>query len=163
MAKYVSVLGKWSPRKETAQMKNTFGKTITSDMIIGPDGSHTVKEGQVFIYNGPDREAIKMLKEAGTDTLGRDFRHDPEFLQAVRNMGFNGVDEYLKWIGFSEKEEFKKQMDLVSELATGKKDVQNEILELAGGRDFTGNKSNSFIGGFGPERLRSPEELSPKK
>jgi hypothetical protein len=159
MPNFVSVLGKWLPRKEVVTLTNTFGKTLTSDLIVGPSGSHTVKVGEVFIYSGPNREAVKMLKADGVDFLGRDFRTDPEFLQAVRNMGFQSVKEYLKWMGFEEEKEIAKQMALVDVLCQEKPETQAEILELAGGRDFTGNKANNFIGGFGPERLRSADEV----
>lgn len=157
--KFVSVLGKWLPRKETVTLTNTYGRTLTSDMIVGPDGKHTVKEGEVFIYNGPNREAVKMLKADGVDFLGKDFRRDTEFLQAIRNMGFNNVKEYLKWMGFEEEIEVEKQMALVDTLCQDKPEKKDEIVELAGGRDFTGNKANNFIGGFGPERLRSAGEV----
>ena len=162
MAKFVSVMGKWYPAKEQATMKNTFGKTIESDLIVGPTGSHVVKEDELFIYTGPNREAVKMLKELGEDSLGNDFRKDPQFLQSVRNMGFNSVSEYLKNIGFNEKETFEEQMSLIDIISSGDKVKQKEIIELAGGRDFTGNKMNDVIGGFGTEKLRSPAEITKK-
>lgn len=156
---FVSVMGKWFPRKESAMMTNTFGKVLESDFITAKDGSHRVEPGENFLYNGPNREAVKMLKADGVDFLGRDFKTDPEFLQAVRTMGFNNYKEYLEHFGFNEKEEIKKQMELVHELADKTPKLKDEIVELAGGRDFTGNKANNFIGGFGPERLRSPNEI----
>ena len=161
MSKFVSVLGKWIPAIEEAHMENTFGKEITSEFITAADGSHTVKEGEKFIYRGPNREAVKVLKEMGEDSLGRDFRTDPEFLQAVRNLGYNNPEEYLKSIGFEESSEKQKQEDLALILdAVKDKKKTREILEIAGGRDFTGNRENTAIGGFGPERVRSPEELT---
>lgn len=160
MPKFVSVMGKHYPAKEQVSMKNTFGKTIESDLVVGPDGSHTVKEGETFIYTGPNREAVKILKEMGEDTMGRDFRNDPEFLQSIRNMQYKDTKDYLKAIGFSEKETYDKQMSLIDIISTGDKQKQKEIVELAGGKDFSGNKANDTIGGFGTERLRSPEELT---
>ncbi len=161
MSKFVSVLGKWIPAMETANMVNTFGKTIESEFIIGQDGTHVVKEGEKFIYKGPNREAVKMLKEMGEEHLGRDFREDPEFLQAVRNLGFNDKEQYLKSIGFDEEKSKKEQNDLALILDTVKNKAKTkEILEIAGGRDFTGNRENTAVGGFGPERVRRPDELT---
>ncbi len=164
MSKSVSVLGKWVPAMEEVHMTNTFGKTIESEFITGSDGKHIVKEGEKFIYKGPNREAVKKLKEAGEDFMGRDFRTDPEFLQSLRNMGFNDVESYLKSIGFDEDGEKKKQEDLALILETvSNKKKTKEILEIAGGRDFSGNKENTAIGGFGPERVRKPGELTSTK
>lgn len=160
MAKFVSVLGKWYPAKEQASMKNTFGKTIESEFVVGPTGSHVVKEGEQFIYTGPNRAAVKVLKELGEETLGKDFRKDQQFMQAFRALGFNNADEYLKYLGFNEKETIEKQMSMIDLLSTNDKKKQKEILEIAGGRDFTGNKENDVIGGFGDQRLRKPEELT---
>lgn len=161
MGEFVSVLGKWSPKRESAMMKNTFGKTIESQFITANDGSHVAKEGENFLYNGPDREAVKMLREQGVEYFGKDFRNDTEFIQATRNLGFNSVDDYLKHIGFNEKEYIEKQEKLAGSVVSHETPEQiDEVLELAGGRDFTGNKANNAIGGFGTERLRSPEEIT---
>lgn len=160
MAKFVSVLGKFIPAKESCSMVNTFGKTITSEFIVGPDGSNTVKPGENFLYNGPNREAVRKLKEQGSEYLGRDFRHHPEFLQAVRNMGFNNPEEYLKMIGFDEKAEYNKQMEKVVELTSEKNpNRKEEAYMLAGGQDRSGEAANNYIGGFGAERLRPVGEL----
>jgi general stress protein YciG len=162
MPNFVSVGGVWKPRKESAMMTNTFGKTIESEFITASDGSHVVKPGENFLYNGPDREAVKKIKEEGEQ--GRHFKNDPEFLQAVRNMGFNNVEEYLKHIGYNEKSDKEKQEKLIG-ITNAHEDPKKveEILVLAGGKDMSGNKSNDVIGGFGPERLRSPEEITKQR
>ena len=105
MGNFVSVLGEWKPAKEVVSMVNNFGKTIKSPLIIGPDGKHEALKGEVFIYKGPDREAVKMLKEEGVESLGQCFKNNPEFLQSIRNMGFNNIEEYFKQIGFDEGKE----------------------------------------------------------
>lgn len=158
MAKFISIGGEWSPRIEQFSMENTFGKTIESDLIVGPDGSHKAKPGELFIYTGPDREAVKMLKEENLDFFGRNFKTDPEFLQATRNMGFNNPDEYLKMIGYKEEEEIEKQKKKAKVITKGGiKEVSEEVAYLAGGKDTSGNK-NDFIGGFGEQKLRKPSE-----
>jgi len=161
MPNFVSIRGKMFPAKESVSMTNTFGRTIESEFIIGPDGSHVAKEGEVFIYNGPDREAVKLLREQGVEYLGHDFKSDPEFLQSIRNMGFNDVDSYLKSIGYDEEKDIKKQENLLAIVNRHlpPKEV-DEILVIGGGKDSSGNKANDTIGGFGPERIRKPEEIT---
>lgn len=161
MPNFVSIRGKMFPAKESVSMTNTFGRTIESEFIIGPDGSHVAKEGEVFIYNGPDREAVKMLREQGLEYLGKDFKTDPEFLQSIRNMGFNDVDVYLKSIGYEEEKDTKKQEALLSIINRHlpPKEV-DEIIVMGGGKDTTGNKENDIIGGFGDERIRKPDEIT---
>jgi len=163
MSQFISIGGEWSPRVEQFSMVNNFGKTIESDLIVGPDGSHKVKVGEMFIYTGPDREAVKMLKEENLDFFGRNFKTDPEFIQATRNLGFNSPDEYLKNIGFNEEEEIKKQKKKAKIINKGGiKKTSEEVAYLAGGKDTSGNKNN-FIGGFGEERLRKPSEVKQVK
>ena len=155
-----SVGGEWRPRQEQFSMINNFGRVLESDMIVGPDGSHKVKEGDLFIYTGPDREAVKMLKEENLEYFGRNFKSDPEFLQAVRNMGFSSPEDYLKNIGFDEEAVIKEQKKNSIKIEKGKiKEKAEEVAYLAGGKDTTGNKENNFIGGFGAEKLRKADEI----
>jgi len=163
MPQFISVGGKWRPKKEQVSIKNTFGKTLKSKYIIGPDGKHSCEEGQIFIYTGPDREAIKMLKEENVEYFGRDFKNDPEFLQATRNMGFNSPEEYLTHIGFDEEKETEKQAkeaEIINKHELPKE--AEEVAYLAGGKDTSGNK-NDFIGGFGSERARPASEAKTVK
>lgn len=163
MPQFISIGGEWSPRVEQFSMVNTFGKTIESDLIVGPDGSHKVKEGEMFIYTGPDREAVKMLKEENLDFFGRNFKSDPEFIQATRNLGFNNPEDYLKNIGYNEEEEIAKQKKEAKIISKGGiKKTSEEVAYLAGGKDTSGNK-NDFIGGFGEQRLRKPSEAKQVK
>lgn len=160
MARFVSIGGEWVPQQESFSMTNTFGETLKSDLIVGPDGSHEVKEGDLFIYTGPDREAVKMLKEENLDYFGQNFKMDTEFLQATRNMGFNTPEDYLKQIGYNEKEETEKQEAKAKKIKKGDiKKVAEEVNYLAGGKDSTGNKENNFVGGFGPEKLRNAKDV----
>ena len=159
MAKWTSIAGEWYPRTESVPMKNTFGKEIESEFVISENGEHKVAEGENFIYKGPDREATKMLREIDEDHLGQDFMNHPEFLQSVRNMGYNNPKEYLKIIGYDKKTEDEKQKALASIINKHELPAKSkEIIELAGGKDFSGNKENNVIGGFGDQKLRKPSE-----
>ena len=153
MPNFVSNRGKWSPAKEE------IGLTNLSVNIIEYEG-RKINPGQPFIYKGPCREALKMLHESGEEFLGTDFMHDPEFRQAVRNQGFENIEEYLKHIGYDEKkdeEKFKERTATVKAHEIPKK--VKEILVMGGGKDFSGEKANDVVGGFGDQKVRKPSEV----
>ena len=146
MATFTSNKGVWSPAKEQVGLINK------SDKIIEYDGKK-IQPGQPFVYNGPDREALKMLNLEGVATLGTDFRHDPEFRQAVRNQGFEDVEDYLKHIGYDEEADAKKYKEHTAHVKAHEipKRVA-QINTMGGGKDFSGNKDNDVVGGFGDEK-----------
>ncbi len=153
MSSFVSVKGKWYPAKEKIALTNL------SEASIKYDGK-TIKPGEPFIYDGPDREAIKALHEAGQDHLGEDFRRDPDFIQMTRTRNFNSVEEYLEWLGYDEKkhdEECKKKMHSVKAHEIPKR--VKEIKAMGGGKDHSGNRDNDVIGGFGEQKQRSASEV----
>ena len=92
MANFVSIEGKWFPRKERAVDMNK------------PEGEE--------IYDGDDRDALAILEENDGE-LGKDFRLSNEEL-AIRanNVGCANIDEYLKkYHGYNsekKKAEFEK-------------------------------------------------------
>ena len=146
MPSFISDGGLWSPAKETIGLINKSVKVIKYD---GKD----IQPGEPFVYVGPDREALKMLNDAGAATLGTDFRHDPEFLQAVRNQQFDDVETYLKHIGYdeeAEKKKFNKRSATVKAHEIPNK--VEKIKTMGGGKDFSGNKDNDIVGGFGDEK-----------
>lgn len=125
-----------------------------------------LKKGEPLIYDGADREALKMLQLEGYDlkgerVMGTDFRHEVEFLQGVRNMGFNSVDEYLKHIGYDEEADAKRFKETA--MKTKSHEIAEKVKEikvLAGGRNEAGD--GDIIGGFGEERIRPAEEVKTK-
>ena len=132
--------------------KEEIGLINKSEQVIEYEGQK-IKPGQPFIYRGPDREALKLLHKAGAATLGQDFRHDPEFLQAVRNQGFTSIDDYLKNIGYDEKadeDKFTKRTATVKAHEIPSR--VEKINVMGGGKDFSGNKDNDIVGGFGDEK-----------
>lgn len=157
MPNWISLRGKWFPCKEKVALKN-----LSKDPFKYKN--EVIQPGDPFIYEGPDREAIKHLVLEGLETLGTDFRRDPEFLQMVRTMGFTageqGVGDYLTFIGYDEEADEKRFKDQAS--VVKKHDLperHREILTMGGGRDTTGNKSADIIGGFGEEKVRPAAEL----
>ena len=170
---FVSKKGVWYAAKEKVGGLIYKGKKVISKETL-PKGvmisGDELRPGDPFIYDGVDREALKMLHEQGYDlqgerVLGVDFRHEPEFLQAVRNMGFQNVKEYLEHMGYNEEEDekmFKERAERTkSHEVAGKVAALNT---LAGGRNI-GDPSGetNIIGGFGDERIRSAKEVAKTK
>lgn len=153
MPSFVSNKGKWYPAKEK------IGLTNKSDDVLSYDGED-IKPGEPFVYNGPDREAVKMLEEAGEEHLGTDFRDCPEFQDFV-NAKYQGDEgKYLRRIGYNEEEDDKKFEETYVKVKSHELPKRvNEIKVMAGGRDLSGASQNDVIGGFGDERLRKPSEI----
>jgi len=126
MARFVSDEGVWSPSKEKVGLQNNSGKTIT---VNGKQILH----GEPFIYEGPDRGAF-----------GESFRKHPEFLQAVRNQGFNNTDEYLKHLGYDEAKA-KKEIEKTSTKITS----QDELTKRTKMVETMGGGGKDYPGGFG--------------
>lgn len=138
MAQWVSKGGKWVPAKEYAVLPHLAG---------------TGKE----IYTGPDRAALYHLyeidKSGAVTNIGEDFKKSPEFLQMVRNLGFNKVEDYLASIGYDEEEAMKEWEKNSSEIK--KHDLPKRIKAIepeGGGTDFSGN-NKSYKGGYGDHAL----------
>lgn len=126
MPSFVSNGGKWEPAHERA---------------FDP------KTGE--IYDGPDREAVKYIEQEGT--VGKDALTDPELKMASRNMGFNTVEEYLKYFEPTAKQvEDKKAADL--------KIVTHSDPIKKAGINKTGSK-----GGFYDPDKETPELVMGKK
>lgn len=162
MPTFISERGILHPAKEKVSLKYGGDKKIPKKDL--PQGvtisGEFLNPGDDFLYDGPDRAALQMIfKETNGDGfLGSDFKTDPEFLQSVRNRGFNTVDEYLKSIGYDEAKDKKKFEEKASKVQAHEVEGRvNEIEVLAGGRDFTGSK-NDIIGGFGDEQIRKPNK-----
>jgi len=150
MSSFVSHRGVWHPAKEK------IGLTNKSDQPFEYNGE-MIQPGDPFVYSGPDRQALKELADEGVECFGKDFKNDPEFLQMVRNMGFNDVDSYFKVIGYDEKkddEDFKKKADTFK--AHEIKERVKAIKVMAGGRAST--KEASLVGGFGNQQMKSAAE-----
>ena len=152
--------GKWHPAKEKIGLTNKSDK----DMVYKGE---VIPPGGPFVYDGPDREAVRMIKENGgvdAETLGDDFTTSPDFIQVTRNMGFNSVEEYLQFHGY----DYDKMLKDFEEKASSVKSHEEpkpleETLIMGGGQDRSGNRDNDLIGGFGDERARSSKELKKTK
>ena len=140
MPSYISKGGKWFPVKERVALKNNSDKAIKNPSTDEKLKDEEIKPGEDYIYSGPGRAALFELWKAKVESFGEDFRTNPEFLQAVRNMGYTGYKKYLKDIGFDEKkmqEDFDKKAEEVNKHELPKK--VKALDTLAGGRDFSGS------------------------
>lgn len=139
MPSYVSHKGVWHPQKERVALKNHSDKEIKNPSTDDKYKDEVIKPGEDYIYSGADRAALYELWQAKVENFGEDFRTNPEFLQAVRNMGYSSYKKYLTDIGFDEKKvdaKFKETAEKVNKHELPEK--VKAIDTLAGGRDFSG-------------------------
>ena len=141
MPTFISKDGVWHPAKEKVGLVNLSGKTKTVNGI-------KIKPGDPYIYEGPDRASLFRLYEEKTETLGMNFKQDPEFINRVRQLGFT-MEDYLQSVGYDEAKveaEFKKKAAVVTKHEIGQQ--VKAIETLGGGVDTSGIGKNRY-GGFG--------------
>jgi len=167
MPTFISKKGVWYAAKEKVGGLIYKGKKSIPKSELPPSiliAGEVLNPGDPIIYDGVDREALKLLGREGYDmngdmVIGTDFRHDVEFLQSVRNMGFQNADEYLKHLGYDEQkdeEDFKQKAERIKSHEVAQK--VSEIKIIAGGKNMAGE--GDFIGGFGEEKLRPAKEVA---
>lgn len=135
MPRFVSDGGVWTPAMERAVIEKT--NPVTGE-----------KEPEIYV--GQDREALKLLEEAGEETLGQHFSMNPDMFALARQMGYKDVNEYVKAIGFNEtqaKELAAKKKAEINTHALPDKKPELKIID-GGGQDRSGN-GNGIVGGFG--------------
>ena len=129
MSKWVSKEAEWYPANEKVGL--------------------TKKDGTPYIYEGPDRAALFELWQQKVDKLGMNFRHDPDLINRIRQLGFKDMKEYLKHIGYDEEkaqENFDKNASVVNLHELPAKVAAIEV--MGGGTDTTG-QNKDIPGGFG--------------
>lgn len=160
MASWVSKDGVFYPAKERVSLKNISGKVLINPSEKGSKyHGEEVQPGDDFIYEGPDRAAMFQLFKDKVDTLGQDFRQNPDMIYMARQFGYKNVEAYAKAVGYDKEKmeaEFSKKASVVAkhELPVGAK----EVLIMGGGQDTSGSGAD-VIGGFGEERVRPASEL----
>ena len=140
MPNYISKGGKWFPQNERVALKNNSNKVIKNPSMDEKLKDEEIKPGQDYIYSGPDRAALFELWKSKVEYFGEDFRRNPEFLQAVRNMGYSSYRTYLKDIGFDEaklEQDFADKSAVVTSHELPEKVAA--IDQLAGGKDTSGS------------------------
>lgn len=142
MPRYFSDRGEWHPVKEKVGLVHRGTEAIEVDGKV-------VNPGEPYIYEGPDRAALFELWKAGVEKFGENFKNNPEFLQSMRNQGYDSVPKFLKAMGYDEKkatEDFTEKASVINkhELPAKVKMVET----LGGGQDFSG-QGKDIPGGFG--------------
>jgi hypothetical protein len=161
MGSWISKDGVLYPAKERVSLKNISGKVLTNPSAEGSKYfGEQVQPGDDFIYEGPDRAAMFLLFKEKVDTLGQDFRHNPDMIGLARQFGFKDVNAYAKSVGYDKakvEEEFLKKASVVAKHDLPAK--AKEILIMGGGQDSSGGGAD-IIGGFGEERVRPASEVT---
>ena len=127
MPRFISNGGIWEPATEYA---------------VDP----SAPEGQE-IYKGPDREAVKMIKENGGQ-IGQSYTTNPEMAILVRNLGFKSIKDYLYAMNVDESQMQAQYEKLKAKVQ--RHDPQRKKAPVnppSGGDDTSGNK-RGIKGGF---------------
>lgn len=162
MAQFISYKGMFFPAIEEVSLTYDGDTDIPREKVSKyiTFAGDVLRKGTPFIYKGPDRAAMSMLKDAGEEYLGKDFTRDVEFLEMVRKFNFNSVTEYLKFIGYDEAAEKKRFETLATRVSRHElPDDSPEALILGGGQDKSGKPENDLVGGFGEPRERKKTEV----
>jgi hypothetical protein len=93
MPTWISNQGEWYPAKEHAVLPHLSG--TDREVYDGPDRAAL---HALWVESGKPEDAKKCL-----DHLGANFKNDPDFVNRVRQLGFDTVDKYLAFIGYNEK------------------------------------------------------------
>ena len=161
MSTFVSKDGVWYPGKERVSLKNISGKVLTNPSEKGSKYfGEEVQPGDDFIYEGPDRAAMFLLFKEKVETLGQDFRQNPDMIGIARQFGFKDVNAYAKAMGYDKakvEEEFLKKASVIAKHDLPAK--AKEVLIMGGGQDSSGGGVD-IIGGFGEERVRPASEVT---
>lgn len=134
MGTWISKGGVWYPAKEKVGLKK--------------------KDGEPFIYEGPDRDALLELFRQKVETLGMDFKHDPDLLNRVKQLGYKDIKEYAKAVGYDAEQVEKDFNEHASVVNKHELPARVEAIDqLGGGTDTTGGGEN-YVGDFGEPKLK---------
>jgi len=132
MPRWVSKGGKWYPAKEH---------------VVLPHLAGTDKE----VYDGPDRAALFELFQQKVEHLGMDFRHDPELLNRIKNLGYENIDDYCKSVGFDEEKMNKEFEEKAAVIKSHEIEKRVEAINTPGGGIDTSGGGQDKTGGVGPK------------
>ena len=103
MPRYNSDLGKWRPAKEKVGLTN--------------------EAGEPYIYEGPDRAALEVLKEQGFEEqgyMGEDFRDNADSIEVAAKFKCADPEEYARKRGWN-PEKSKETLEANSKVVHGHK------------------------------------------
>lgn len=152
MARFRSIVGKWIPERErhiySARELEAMGKDPT-----------TTPPNEI-VYEGPDRDAQRMLEKEGTEFLGIDCRLQEETMIKARQVNESTVESYLKkYKGVDlDKLEEQQRKDHKTTIRTDieKRKPKRQVQPASGGDDFSGHGKH-IRGGIGdPQDYQVP-------
>lgn len=120
MAKWISEGGMFFPANERVGLTNNTDKVITNpsaewSMFYNEE----VQPGADYIYEGPCRDALKILREQGLEDLGflgDHFTQNNDMIELARIKYNKTVEEYAEMMGYNKDkakelaEKYKKQV-----------------------------------------------------
>jgi len=142
MGNWASHKGKWHPKKERIALKNISDKPFEYK-------GETINPGDDFIYEGPDRQALKELASAGEEFFGQDFRESSEFQDFINSKYKGNTELYLKRIGYKEEEDDEKFEKIIAKVNKHELPKQVEAIKVMGGGKDTAGGGLDKPGGFG--------------
>ena len=155
MGKWISDGGLMFPANERVGLTNNTGKTLTNPSMEGSMFyEEQVADGQDYIYEGPDRDSMKYLKDQGfleQGYMGTHFMNSNDMFELARAKGYDNVEDYIKkttaWDEDKSKEVIEKRK---KEFFTRKAPERVKAVNLKGGGDNTApGGSGGISGGIG--------------
>ena len=132
MPSWISKGGEWHPAKEHAVLPHLSG---------------TDKE----VYDGPDRAALFVLFQEKQESLGQSFRHDPDLLNRIKQLGYKDIDDYCKSVGYDEEKAEKDFQEKATKVTKHEIEKRVEAINTPGGGMDTSGGGLDKPGGFGPK------------
>jgi len=157
------------PAKERVGLKNLSGKAIKIKQMAddGKEYTKTVKPGEDYIYEGPDRGAMLQWWEEngrptaeqiaampeGAVTMGSPFQTNQEFMDFYAKyrqaFGFQNMGEFLTYLGYDENKQRERFKNLSQNLNLHElPDRVPEIKKVGGGDDRANPGKNIRAGGW---------------
>lgn len=106
------------------------------------------------IYDGPDREAVKVMEEEGGN-LGQHYTLDMELISRVKQLGFDSIEDYLKMKQVDPKKlqaAYEKNKEKIVDHAAPSK-VRAVQPQSGGDNTAPGSSIPSRKGGFGDQTV----------
>ena len=137
MPTFISDEGVWVPAKEKVALEKTNPET---------------GEKEPFIYEGPDRAALEMLKDMDMEEqgyMGTHFSENMELFELARGRGYNSVEEYVEKLGYNSKKAKELVAKYKSKYQTHTLPEKIQGKKFQGGGTNTAGTGNDLEGGFG--------------
>jgi len=109
-------------------------------------------EVEPYIYEGPDRAALQMLKELDLEEqgyMGQHFSENLELFELARMRGYNSVEEYVERLGYNSNKAKELAAKYKEKYYTHRPPVKVKGKKFKGGGVNTAGTGGDREGGFG--------------